>query len=177
MEADSLSISTIISIIGGILAVLIKLFDVINGWKKSRENNYKLEKGIQHNIEAVSFINSWVEAVNSSATDKERDTRQQVALQHLDHLMENYQKPPGTQTALDEKTDQKKDNKLFYAMSVFLFMAVAGLFVDDDDNWSASYFVENLDSDTALGFGLFFALWVYFFVNSNWYQRLMVPKS
>ncbi len=177
MESESLNISTIISIIGGILAVLIKLFDVINGWKKSRENNYKLEKSMEHNIRAVSFINNWVEAVNNSATDNERKSRQKTALQHLDQLMENYKKSPGTQTVLDEKTVQKKDNKLFYAMSIFMMMAVGGLFVDDEDNWSTSYFMENLDTDTLLGFGLFFALWVYFFVNSDWYQRLMVSKN
>ncbi len=177
MESESLNISTIISIVGGMLAVLIKLFDVISGWKKSREDNYKFKKEMEHNIQAVSFINNWVEAVNNSATENERQSRQKTALQHLDQLMGNYQKPSNTQTALSENASRKKDNKLFYAMSIFMLMAVGGLFVDNEDNWSTSYFMENLDTDTLLGFGLFFALWVYFFVRSNWYQRLMAPKK
>lgn len=172
METDSISLTAIIGIIGAILTVFIKLFDAINSWKKSRENDLRVKKEIDHTIKEVEFINRWLEAVDHSTSDKELASRRSVALDHLDNLMVNYQNYCSEEKIEPTYSNAKKGNKWFYAISVFLGMGVLGLFVDDNDDWSIIYFQENLDSDTLLGFGLLLIIWVYFLINSSFFDKV-----
>ena len=64
-----------------------------------------------------------------------------------------------------------KNNKLIYAISVFLALAILGMFIDDNDECSLIYFQNNLDTDTVIGLGFFLVIWVYFLSNSSILDR------
>ncbi|MBL4711805.1 MAG: hypothetical protein JKX75_04800 [Gammaproteobacteria bacterium] len=172
MEADSVSMTAIVGIIGAILTVFIKLFDVINSWKKSRKDDIRVKKEIDDTLKEVEFINGWLTAVNNSTNDKERNARRNIALNRLDNLMSHYQSYCSVEKIEPTIADATKGNKGFYAMSVFLGLVILGLFVDDEDNWSMTYFQNNLDSDTLLVFGIFFVIWIYFLFNSRFYSKI-----
>ena len=168
MEAESVNIAAVIGIVGAILTVLIKFFDVLGSWRKSRRSDLKVKKGIDDTIKEVEFINGWLTAINSTSNNEEGDKRRGIALNRLDHLMSNYQRYCHDDTA--EKTSIGSDgrsNKWFYVISAFFGMAIFGLFVDDEDNWSLSTFQNNLDTDTMIGFVLIFVVWLYFLLNSR----------
>lgn len=138
---------------------------------KNRENDLRVKKEIDHTIKEVEFINRWLEAVDNSSSDKELESRRSVALSHLDSLMLAYQNYCSEEKFEPAYTKPKKSNKWFYAISVFLGMGVLGLFVDDEGNWSITYFQNNLDSDTLLGFGFLLVIWVYFLINSSFFDK------
>ncbi|PCI07474.1 MAG: hypothetical protein COB77_04585 [Gammaproteobacteria bacterium] len=171
METDSVGLTAIVGIIGAILTVLIKLFDVLGSWKKSRENDRIVKKEIDYTIREVEFINGWLTAVNNSSSDKERELRRNIALGHLDNLMSNYQNYCAPKKVGVTSTESKKSNKWFYALSVFLVMSILGMFVDDEDNWSITYFQNSFDQDTIIGLGFFLMVWVYFLLNSSFISK------
>lgn len=176
MEGDSLSLTAIIGIIGALLTVLIKLFDAISSWKKSRDSEVKEKRGIDQVNKEVNFINTWLSAVSNAATGNELESRKSLALARLDQLMESNK----AQMSQAEKlrtvvTDKPKSNTGFYAMSIFLVFAILGLFIDEEDNYSLNYFYENLDSETLLGFIFFLAIWVYFLINSKFFSKNSRP--
>lgn len=172
MEAEGISLAAMIGIVGAILTVLIKFFDVLDSWKKSRKNNLKVKKEIDDTIKEVEFINGWLTAVNSATKHEEGEKRRSIALNRLDHLMSNYQRYCHSETA--EKMDKGEEgasNKWFYVISAFLGLAILGLFVDDNDNWSFVHFQNNLDSDTVVGFVFIFVVWFYFLWNSRFMRK------
>ena len=171
METDGISITAIVGIIGAILTVFIKLFDAINSWKKSRETSNRVKREIDHTIKEVSFINNWVEAVKNSSNGEALEARREVALGYLDGLMQTYENYSSLEKTEPAYTEPQKGDKWFYAISVFLVLGVLGLFVDDEDNWSMTYFQQNLDTDTLVGFGFILAVWVYFLINSRLFEN------
>ena len=175
MESDSISVTALIGIVGALLTVFIKLFDAISSWKKSRDTSARERLEIQHTAEEVSFIQSWLEAVANSTDGAELESRRHIALKRLDHLMGAYQqhnfpeKQPSQQIA--PKTRAKNNDKGFYAISIFLVLGILGLFIDDEGEFSTSYFMMNIDTDAILGFSFFLAIWVYFLVTSSFFHK------
>ena len=171
MGESGMSWGAALGLIGATLTVLIKLFDVLESWRKSRKDDRRVKTGIDHSIKEVEFINGWLEALDKSSDDQERETRRRTALMRLDGLMENYQSYCSTDNVVASAPASQKNNKAFYAISIFLVMGILGLFTDDDGNWSLESFAQNMDSDTALGLAIFAALWAYFFRNSRFYEQ------
>ncbi len=171
MEESGMSLGAVLGLIGATLTVLIKLFDVLDSWRKNRKDDRRIKTGIDHSIKEIEFINGWLEAVGKSSDDHERETRRRAALMRLDGLMENYRNYCSTDNAELVATASQKNNKAFYALSIFLAMAVLGLFTDDNGDWSLASFEQNMDSDTVLGLAVFAALWAYFFRVSRIYEQ------
>ncbi len=171
MENDSINITAIISIIGAILTLFIKLFDVISSWRKSRIESIRLKKGIDGAIKEVEFINTWFSAIENSQDESVKQERQKTALEELDILMSKYKKL--TLKTIENQIDSraKKNDKWFYAMTTFLLLGILGMFVDNEGVWSLKTFTNNWDSDTITGLIFLLIIWVYFFLNSNLYQK------
>ncbi len=171
MDGDGASINAIIAVIGAILAVSIKFFDAIGFWKKSRDKNLLEEKQANQTFAEIKLIKSWLEAVSSSADGAELESRRKLALTRLDNLMTNYQVSIQPQENIKVVSKNKKNNTWFYVMSAFLAVAILGMFVDDEDELSINYFLENLDTDTIIGFCFVLIVWVYFLVTSSFFKK------
>lgn len=170
MESESINFNAIIAIIGALLTVAIKMFDVIASWKKSRESERRTALEIDLAIKDVEFINGWLAAVGQSSDAQEREARKKIALGHLDGLMQTYQQSRSVEPPQLEKAG-KKSNTWFYVISGFLGFGIIGLFIDDNDEFSLQYFQQNLDQDTLIGFGFILIIWVYFLINSRFFER------
>jgi len=171
MDTDSVSISAVIGVVGALLTVIIKLFDVIASWKKSRESERRSAHEIDQAIKDVDFFNRWLDAVKKTTNEQEWQARREVALTHLDLLMHGY-RDYRDETAQPVEPPRRKGNAWFYVISVFLLFGILGLFVDDNGEFSLQYFSQNLDQDTLIGFGFIFLIWVYFLINSRFFDRI-----
>ncbi len=167
METESVNFAAIIGIVGAILTVFIKFFDVLGSWRKSRKQDVKIKKEIDQTIKEVEFINGWLTAINNASTNQEGEKRRRIALNRLDHLMSNYQHYCRAETAEKTPTTEGVSNKWFYVISTFFGLAILGLFIDDKDNWSLTYFQNNMDTDTIIGFSFILIVWIYFLLNSH----------
>ncbi len=81
--------------------------------------------------------------------------------------MSNYQHYCHAETAKKTPTTEGISNKWFYVISTFFGLAILGLFIDDNDNWSLTYFQNNMDMDTIIGFSFILIVWIYFLLNSH----------
>ena len=93
-----------------------------------------------------------------------------MALGRLDQLMHSYKTYCQEEKLPIEAAAPKKNNKWFYAMSTFLVLMVMGMFIDDDGEWSLSYFQHEFDSDAITGLIFFLIIWVYFYINSAFFK-------
>ncbi|MCR8922079.1 hypothetical protein NO559_04810 [Dasania sp. GY-MA-18] len=172
MESETLSLTAIIGTIGAVLTVLIKLFDMISSWKKTRDKDKQVNKEIDHTLKEIEFINGWLAAVGKANSDADNQQRQTIALKRLDQLMQSYQQYCRGEKQAPPQLQAQKGNGWFYAISIFMLLAVMGLFVDDNDDWSLQAFQHNMDSDAAIGLAFFLMIWVYFFINSRFFKRV-----
>tara|TARA_R110000868_G_scaffold391396_4_gene661526 strand:- start:47429 stop:47974 length:546 start_codon:yes stop_codon:yes gene_type:complete len=171
MESETLGLTAIIGTIGAVLTVLIKLFDMISSWKKTRDKAKQVNKEIDHTLKEIEFINGWLAAVDKVSTAEDVKQRQSIALKRLDQLMQSYQHYCRGEKLPPPQLQSEKGNGWFYAISAFMLLAIMGMFVDDNDEWSLQAFKHNMDSDAAIGLGFFLFVWVYFFINSRFFKR------
>lgn len=170
MESEAISLTAIIGTIGAIITALIKLLETLKSWKENRDDDKRIKKEIDHTLKEIDFINNWLGTVNKACDEESFQERQNTALKRLDHLMATYQQYcQEDKPAPAEPVKSKKGNGWFYAISIFLGLAIMGMFVDDNDNWSLTYFQQNFDSDSLIGLIFFLFIWVYFYINSSFF--------
>lgn len=171
MESEGMNITAIIAVAGGVLTILIRFFDVLDSWRKSRKNDFRVKKELDGTIKEIEFINGWLAAVSSAANNEEGDKRRGIALTRLDFLMSHYQRC--CHLDKEEKISASKEgsNKWFYVISTFFGLAILGLFVDEEDNWSLASFQTNFDTDSMIGLGFIFVVWIYFLLNSSFVNQ------
>lgn len=172
---EGLSFASIVGIVGGLCTVLIKLFDLISSWKKSRDEAIQTRREIDQAQKEVEFISTWMKAVEQSTEGEELVMRKQNALRQLDQLMAlNEGHVLEAQQKVDKETAKPRSNTGFYVMTAFMLALTAGLFIDDEDNFSIDYFTATVDVDTVIGWSIFMVIWVYFLVNSKWFKRNII---
>lgn len=167
---DGSSNIALFGLIGALAGTIPGLLGVFFGWLKSRDSLTRTQKSIEVAKAEVDFISEWVKAAESTSEGEELSTRKQLARDRLDALLKVTEEDAEriSKSTREIKTSEVSSKKslAFYIYSGFFFFLLLGSAVDENDDFSISYFMsEMMSEDGAITVAAFGIPWIIWFIH------------
>ncbi len=160
----------IFGLIGALIGAVPAVLGVLFTWLKGRDAVSRSLKKMELLRAEVDFISAWTEAVSSVVEHDELNIRKETARTRLDELMQITEKDI-SENSKELKIDSVKKRKslALYIYSGFFSFVIFGSSIDDDDNPSLSYMIDEItSSDGATGIIVIAIPWVFLLI--RWYR-------
>lgn len=172
MSEPSSSIA-IFGLIGALIGAAPAVLGVLFPWLKGRDAVSRSLKKIELLKAEVDFISAWTQAISSVTEHDELKVKKETARARLDDLMQISEKEISETSTEAQKIQsgsvKKRKSLAFYIYSGFFFFMLFGSSINDDDNPSLSYMIDELTSSDGLAGLIVFGIpWVFLFI--RWYR-------
>jgi len=168
--ADRNTSIALFGLLGALAGTVPGLLGVLFGWLKSRDTITKAMKKVELSKAEVEFTSSWIDTMSKVSDGDELETQKALAKNRLDELMQMTNEDIDEIEQSKQTTANKpkeKSSVAFYVYSGFYFFLLLGASVDAQDNFSLSFFLNELSTpDSELGSTIYFFsfIWIVWFV-------------
>lgn len=153
-------------LIGAIVAAAPGMLGVLAAWLKNRDSISQAMRNIELAKAEVEFISAWLEVSAGLDADESLEHRREQARTRLDRLMQvNEGEVKRREVETAARTDAGKTRHLgFYIYSGFFFAMLLGSAVNDQDDFSLDYFMQEMAGDGGVVILVFGIPWLIVFV-------------
>jgi len=176
--SDASTNIALFGLIGALVGVVPGILGVLFSWLRSRDSVSRSLKNIELAKAEVDFISAWLKTVSTLVDDESLKPLQETARNRLDRLMDL------TEEGIEERTDESLETKAspkqvkrsfwFYIYTGFFFFMLFGSSIDDQNNVSYEYFINELSGEGGFAILFFGIPWVILFVRYHLSKRKSV---